>query len=396
MQKVNYVSYTDTELFVRLEGKVDAATTPAVNAEFEELLRQYPCKKLHIDAEKLEYISSAGFRCLLNLQKGMREKIAVTNLPIVLYNMFALTGFTKILDISMQYRELSVDGCEMIGEGANGKVYRLSEDAIVKVYNESASLTDIRRERDLAEKSFVEGIPTCLTFDVVKVGKRYGVVFELLAAKVLSDVIRSNTEHFDEYAAKYVELYKTFHSIEASPADFPSIQEIYHSYIDGCAGWYTEEETEKLRRLVDSVPECNTLIHGDYHPRNIMYQNGELVVIDMGDVGRGHPMFDFLATASTQANLVDLSPEYAEFHTGMPVELIRRLWKYLIEHYFSNRSTEERAAIEEEIRIFSKLKVAMAPVVGRGASPEIIRASVEDAKANLIPKIDALIEHFTW
>ena len=107
-------------------------------------------------------------------------------------------------------------------------------------------------------------------------------------------------------------------------------------------------------------------------------------------------MFDFLATASTQANLVDLSPEYAEFHTGMPVELIRRLWKYLIEHYFSNRSAEERAAIEEKIRIFSKLKVAMAPVVGRGASPEIIRASVEDAKANLIPKIDALIEHFTW
>ena len=38
-------------------------------------------------------------------------------------------------------------------------------------------------------------------------------------------------------------------------------------------------------------------------------------MIDLGDFSIVHPVFDFLTTVATQANLVEVSPEYAEIHT---------------------------------------------------------------------------------
>ena len=80
----------------------------------------------------------------------------------------------------------------------------------------------------------------------------------------------------------------------------------------------------------------------------------------------------------------------------MPAELITKTWKRLINRYFADKSQEERDRIEEQIATFSKLKVALAPVYGRGASPEIIQASIDDAKANFLPRIDELIGAVDW
>ena len=165
---------------------------------------------------------------------------------------------------------------------------------------------------------------------------------------------------------------------------------------NGCVDWYTPAELDQLRAVVDSVPDRNTLLHGDYHANNIMVADGELLLIDMGDVSYGHPIFDFLATAATQANLVELDPAYAEHHTHMPVASIKRLWSYLLEHYFDDKTPAEVAAIDQQIRLFSKLKVAMCPVVALGAPRQIIEASVNDAKANFLPRTDELIGSLDW
>lgn len=396
MAKVKFVDYRDDCLYISVEGKVDSITTSEVGKEIDQMESEHTCKSVNIDAQKLDYISSSGLRYLLALKKRTTGPVVIKNVSIEVYEIFEISGFTNILEVHKRLREISVDGCEIIGQGANGKVYRLSNDSIVKVYTPEADIADINRERELAQKSFVSGIPTAITFDVVRVGNAYGVVFELLNAKSLSEVIRNDVNNFEKYADKYVALYRTFHTTKVQEGDFPRIKDIYHTYVDECKEWYEKEEVAKLHKMVDAIPECDTLIHGDYHPRNIMMQNDELVIIDMGDVGRGHPILDFLATAATQANLVELSPEYAEFHTGMPVELIKRLWNYLLEHYFSDKSPEEIKILDKQIRAYSKLKVAVAPVVGRGAEEAIIKASVQDVKINLVPNIDTLIDNFIW
>ncbi len=44
-------------------------------------------------------------------------------------------------------RELSIDGCELLGRGAHAVVYKIAPDAIVKVYREDIPLQRIKIEK---------------------------------------------------------------------------------------------------------------------------------------------------------------------------------------------------------------------------------------------------------
>lgn len=189
---------------------------------------------LDIDIEDLKYISSAGLRSLLRLQPQEAEKINIINASLEVAEIFSMTGFDQIMSVKRGYEKISVEGLPVIGRGASGTVYRIDKEKIVKVYQPDASLEDIKRERDLAQKAFLKGILTALPFNVVRCGDCYGVVFELLDAKSLSETIVENPDVYDFYAGKYVEAYKRFYTTEVEEGEFPRIKDIYHNYIDGC------------------------------------------------------------------------------------------------------------------------------------------------------------------
>ena len=381
---------------ISVSGRVDGNNSAELKAKIQEIREANPGGELVIDMDGLEYISSAGLRVMLYFSKEEKGNFRIINVSWEVMEIFSMTGFTDIMSISKKMKEISVEGCELIGRGANGEVYRLDDETIVKLFAETASLDVIEREKALSQKAMTYGIPTAITFEIVKCGSRYGAVFELLNAKTLSGVIKQDPAAFDTYADTYADLYKSLHDTAVKSDDFPSIKNIYYDYIDDCRDWYTPEQLDTLRRIVDSIPDRDTLIHGDYHANNIMVVDGELMLIDMGDLSYGHPIFDFLATAATQVNLVKLNPAFAEIHTNMPVEMITRLWSHLMNRYFAGRTEVDRKRIEEQIALFSKLKVALAPAVAKGLDPEIMKASVNDAIENFLSRADELIGAVDW
>ena len=184
--------------------------------------------KVVLDAEKLEYISSAGLRVILRLRKQEPE-LAIVNASPEVYEIFEMTGFTEMMPVSRAYRRVSVDGCEVIGQGANGKVYRLDPETIIKEYLNPNSLPDIHRERELARKAFVLGIPTAIPYDVVKVGDGYGSVFELLNAKSFGSLIAEHPEEMDKYVKMYVDLLKKIHGTKVHPEDLRDMKSSWAS-----------------------------------------------------------------------------------------------------------------------------------------------------------------------
>ncbi|MCR5025538.1 MAG: phosphotransferase [Lachnospiraceae bacterium] len=381
---------------ISFEGRISRDNAEKVGEDLTHIRSENNEEQLVFDFEKLGYISSAGLRVLLKAAKKEKNKIQIFNIPLEIYDILEDTGFVRMFETHKAMKKYSLSDFEMIGQGANGEVYRVDNENVIKVFQKSAPLEEIDRERTLAQESLLAGIPTAISYSVVMADDRYGIMFEMINADTLSNTLKNNPDRYDELAEKYVSLYKKIHETPVDKECFPSIKELYRDIITECEPWYTPEETAKLRALVESVPDRDTMIHGDYHPNNVMFQDDDLIIIDMGDVSYGHPIFDFLATAATQVNLVKLSPEYAEMHTRMPVELIKKTWDRLIEKYFGEYDKEERTRIEEQIAMFSKLKVAMAPHFGRGASPEIIKASIDDAKANFLPEIDKLIGKVDW
>jgi uncharacterized protein (TIGR02172 family) len=394
MEQVRIVK--DENNYVKLSGRINADNAEAAEAELFRIKEENPGEPMVLDFEKLKYISSSGLRVLLKIGKTMEDKLKIINTPPMIYEIFEDTGLANLFDISKPMKNYSLDGLDLIGRGTNGEVYRLDRERIIKVFQKSVPLEEIERERKLAQQALIEGLPTAISYSVVTAGDRYGIVFELIDADTLSATLKNKPDEYDAYTSQYIQLFQKIHSIKGNAESFTNIKELYYKAIDYCKDYYTDQELSLLRALVESVPDTGTLIHGDYHPNNIMVQLGELILIDMGDMSLGHPIFDFLATAATQVNLVKLSPEYAEYHTRMPAELITRTWRRLIDSYFADKDEDERKRIEDQICIFSKLKVALCPFFGRGVAEEIVQASIDDARQNLLPLIDSLIGKVDW
>ncbi len=397
MEELRISTNENNEIIIKFSGRISIDNSISVEKELTKIREESPGKKMVFDFEKLEYISSAGLRALLKTaQKEKDNRIRIINISSMIYELFEDTGFIKLFDVSKALKKYSIKGLELIGRGTNGEVYRVDRENIIKLFQKSVPIEVVERERSLAQQSLIEGIPTAISYSVVMADDRYGIIFELIDADTLSATLKNEPDKYDSYTLKYIQLFKKIHSIKGDPDSFVNIKDIYYEAIEYSRDYYSDKELSLLKALVESVPDTGTLIHGDYHPNNIMVQDGELILIDMGDMTIGHPIFDFLATAATQVNLVQLNPEYAEFHTKMPAELITKTWRRLIDNYFADKPESERKCIEDQICIFSKLKVALCPYFGRGVSPEILQASIDDAKKNFLPFACDLIGKVDW
>lgn len=116
-----------------------------------------------------------------------------------------------LFDVQKQKRRLSVEGCEIIGKGTFGTVYRLDDDTVVKVFADGeASLPMIEWEKERARAAFLLGIPTAIPFDIVQVGDQYGAVYEMIRARNCIDLVREDPASLDWLIPKFAELIKRF------------------------------------------------------------------------------------------------------------------------------------------------------------------------------------------
>lgn len=88
-----------TKLTVAIEGELNTITAPDLEKEFETCLDGVT--SLVIDAEKMNYISSAGLRALFGAAEVMQEngEICVINSNEEVRNIFEITGFVDIINV---------------------------------------------------------------------------------------------------------------------------------------------------------------------------------------------------------------------------------------------------------------------------------------------------------
>lgn len=88
-----------TKLTVAIEGELNTNTAPELEKEFETCLDGIT--SLVIDAQKMDYISSAGLRALFGAAEVMQESgdMCVINSNEEVKNIFEVTGFVDIIDV---------------------------------------------------------------------------------------------------------------------------------------------------------------------------------------------------------------------------------------------------------------------------------------------------------
>ena len=218
------------KLIICFEGRISSDNVDQIERETEDLMEKNN-KPFLFDAENLSYISSAGLRFLLKLSKKGTEKLTVRNVSPEIYEIFETTGFNTLLDIKKKMRDFSVEGCPIIGKGAMGTVYRIDSDTIIKVFDKADDPASVEDEVKKAKAAFLLGVPTAIPFDIVKVGDKYGAVFELLKAKNCNDYLAEDPRRIDDFCIKYAELIKSIHSVNGSEINLPKIKDLYQYFM---------------------------------------------------------------------------------------------------------------------------------------------------------------------
>ncbi|MBQ3266084.1 MAG: STAS domain-containing protein [Ruminococcus sp.] len=88
-----------SKLLVKIEGRLDTNTTPDAEKELMNGLENIT--ELTLDFAELDYISSAGLRLLLSLQKRMNVcgSMKILNANEIVKEIFEVTGFSDILTV---------------------------------------------------------------------------------------------------------------------------------------------------------------------------------------------------------------------------------------------------------------------------------------------------------
>ena len=376
---------------VKLNGRIDSTNAADAEAMINGAIDGFS-GELVLDAQELSYISSAGLRVILRLKKA-NAATRIINAGSEVYEIFDMTGFTEMMDISKAYRELSVDGCEVIGEGANGKVYRIDADTIVKVYKNRDALEEIHNERELARKAFVMGVPTAIPYDVVKVGDLYGSVFELLNAKSFAKLMIAHPEQTEQYARESVEILKTMHNTMLKPGELPDKKQEALVWATYCKDHLPEAVGAKLVALVEAIPDTNNMLHGDYHIKNIMQQNGENLLIDMDTLAMGHPIFEFAAIYAAYVGFSCIDRENVHQFLGIPYEQAQVFWKTTLRAYFETDDEAVLQKIEDQSAAICYARL-LRRTFRKAKEDDAYKAKLieycRNALCELVPRLDSL------
>ena len=377
-------------IYIAVEGRIDASNAAEAEEKIFGIKNDNPEKHTVLDADKLEYISSAGLRVILRLRKE-EPKLAIINVAPDVYEVFDMTGFTDMVTVEKAYQRMSVEGCEFIAKGANGAVYRYDAETILKTYFAKDALPEIKQERENARKAFVLGINTAIPYGIVRVGDGYGTVTELLNATSVTKLIRNNPDDMSEAAKYYIDMLKSIHAIEVEDGEVPDMKETALAWADFVAPHLPEEQGKKLRALVEAVPKQNTLMHGDYHTNNIMVQNGEPLLIDMDTLCMGHPVFELGSMFNAFIGYSELDHQVTMDFFGYTYETAEKFWDMSLKMYLGTEDDEVCRNVAEKAMIIGYTRMLRRALrrPDEAESPAKI-ARCKEMLAKLLEKIESI------
>ena len=379
------VSAKDGQLCFAVDGRLD----PIGAKEFGDIVtaerKKRPNGAIVFDCKGLEYISSAGLRVFLSLRKREKEPVKLINVSSAVFEILEVTGFSQLLDVVKGMRDFSNENVQRMGSNGNITVYRVGDDTIMKVYSNDVTIEDIERERTYAQAAFLSGVPTLISYDVVMYNGQYGMLYELAKVSTVSSLLELAPMKLDQYAAELGKLLKTIHTSEPEDGILPKTSDLYDDMAGNMTSWLHPSEISTLRRMIRAVPEGKTVVYGNFTPRSVFVQRNEFMLINMGGISCGNPIFDL---GTVYMNLMNEHEAFVTNSTGLTALQAKKCWRIMALQYF-NMDENIVKKYDEVIRAAAMLRSALAPA----ATPmpkEQAEQFVAEARRDLFPAAEHL------
>ena len=248
----------------------------------------------------------------------------------------------------MEYamKEMSIDHLDLIAEGGMGKIYRINEEQILKVFND-ITLDELKKQKASAVEVFKAMVPTAISFEMVRVGDRYGIIYEFLNSTFVGKVLSEHPERIEEIGEKMGMLLKAQHEASMKDRALEYMNDRAISWIDRIENKFIKEKDARmLREIVKAIPQGHCLLHCDFHEGNVMLHNGEYLLIDIDEVCIGHPLYD-LTYHYINHEFLAKQPKLLLKSTGLTPKLAKRSARITRDAYFKTMDKKTETLYKE-------------------------------------------------
>lgn len=294
----------------------------------------------------------ADLRMLLDVaQDGCAVRL-VNVAPAVL-SRIQDSGAGAILDASPVPTPIALDGWRMTGGGFTAESYFNEDgDRMLKLFRDFVPPSEAIGEKRCSRAVMAKGIPTPASGELVRVGNRVGLVYELLHGKrSIARAMADDPDHMEDFIARYAAAAKKLHAMPCDRVGFVSAHDRACAAITG-SPLIDEKKKADVIRFLDGVAETGTCLQGDFQYGNSVFVGDQVLFIDLGMFAYGNPLYDlgFLYFTGHAGNA-----EYADMLYHNTPENLLKAWYLFVRNYFGVETESEVAEIDEMVRPFGGL-----------------------------------------
>lgn len=179
---------------------------------------------------------------------------------------------------------------ERIGKGNTAEIFEYGNGKICKLFFEGYPHEYAELEFQNAKEMYKNKIRIPTPFQVVTVENRPGIIYEKIEGETLLSVMTKKKKSIDKLLNMFIDLQLDILSHHSR--NVLSYKEYLTAMLKN-----KEIANPTILNIINSLPEDDCLLHGDFHPNNILITpDGTPVIIDFMNVCYGPSSYDIART----------------------------------------------------------------------------------------------------
>lgn len=238
---------------------------------------------------------------------------------------------------------------KIIGTGRTAVIYEWDESKVLKLfhppYPKEAAVREYNNAKAISGMNFEKPKP----YELIDEKGQMGIVYDKVEGILLLDWVIS-TRDISRCAVYMANLHQRI--MRNIIYEIPDYKEFLILCINK-ASFTNKGKKEELLQMVHKLPDGYTLLHGDFHPGNIILTDEKATVIDFMNICHGHFLYDVARTVY----LVQYTPVAAEIDNREEILQFKRL---LADDYLKQMGVS-RADIWDFLTVISAARAGECP-----------------------------------